>query len=1065
MSDPKHRVRDRYPRVLPEFVREDWMSDQVAGAGGGQPPERGGSGPIVAAIGVGVAVLITLSTVLAMLDVSTVARILITAPSALAGALATVYGRPLIEILRGWFRPSAARAPAELPIYSERFTGYVDQREGLKARFDRFPRGGLRGFLRPRPGTVPARSPLVIAVTGVSGSGKTQLVTQVAHEVADRFPDGQRWVDLYGDLDEEDPDEFQPDQSGPDSPARIRWPWNRVRRSTDSPEPSEAPTRGPAPRRTEKVLVDLLRSMGGRPRTDASRQELTRLWRTLTHTKRLLIVLDNAKDAAQVADLLPNGPRCAVLITSRRAFGDAPFERDEYVLNGITREEGLQLLGKLAPTWFAPGAAEADRETALAVVDRCHRLPLALRLCGGRLAARSGPSPADLLRELDTLARNPLLNATSGFSTAFEYTLKECRRLDRLLLKRIADSGLSSVSAWSAAALLDSSVEVAEVRLAELQSRFLIAAVRSGDGRYRLHDLVRDFLRRITPDQIGLDVQEQGDWSDAESAAAARRLITAYTWLAERAANAVGRVDASFTQPDTTVIAPDRKFGLREPPDPDPDAWLARERRSVLACIALAERHNNAELGWRLARALTSMCQSRRVYWVDWEESTRAQERTAHAFGDRLALGMALLDCAEFTGNQGDYEQGAEYALKAQSILSRVRDPVPLWLARARRAIGVNLHRRGDLDDGLLELAGAEAAFGAHGQSWWRARTLANMAEVHNHLDLHRRAQELVQEACALFEADGAWEQYYKARVMLAEVLPERGRHLYAWFVLADARNRFEERGDSWYVARCLRASAELDGDELTRQYNKCDAALAPTRRDRAWSWLRSRRSPVDDTVLSAPEQEARQLLGEYWEVRDFEFGPHPGRTRRARRYAAREEWTFARRVRMLRDAIAILQGMGDQWGVSRTRLVLGRVQIQSGTVDAGARTMREAAEGFDELRDQWWHARSHLQTARHLYGAKRPTEALRHARDAEKVYRRLAHHTGRIRVFTLLGRILETLEDAEGAERHWREALDAARMHGEDVRYLDAYERLRGLLGPGWDLEPDDDPADYDGR
>ncbi|WP_146165637.1 tetratricopeptide repeat protein [Murinocardiopsis flavida] len=1036
------------------------MSHQVARTGGGLPPDRRGSAPVIAAIGVGAAVLLTLSTVLGMLDVPSVVQILITAPSTLVGALVTVFGRPLIDVVRGWFRPSATRAPAELPIYSERFTGYVDQMAGMKARFDRFPRGGLRGMLRPRPrpGTLPARSPLVVAVTGVSGTGKTQLVTQVAHEMADRFPDGQRWVDLYDDHESEAPEEFPPHLPGPDSPARIRWPWNLGRREPDSPAPNGAATRGPAPRRTDKVLVDLLRSLGGRPRTDAPRQELIRLWRTLTHTKRLLIVLDNAKDAAQVADLLPNGPRCAVLITSRRSFSDAPFECDEYVLNGITRDEGLRLLGKLAPEWFAPGAGAVDRSTALAIVDRCHRLPLALRLCGGRLAARSGPSPTELLRELDTLARNPLLHATGGFATAFEYTLKECRRLDRLLLKRIADSGLSSVSAWSAAALLDSSVEVAQARLAELQNRFLVAAVRSGDGRYRLHDLIRDFLRRVTPDQIGLDLQERDDWSETESDAAAVRLITAYTWLAERAANAIGRVDAAFAQPETTALHPDRKFGIREPADPD--AWLARERRSVLACITLAERHGNPELGWRLARALTSMCQSRRVYWVDWEESTRAQERTAHAFGDRLALGMALLDCAEFTGNQGDYEQGAEYALKAQSILGRVARPDPLWLARARRAIGVNLHRRGDLDDGLLELAGAASAFGAHGQAWWRARTLANMAEVHNHLDLHRRAQELVLEACALFEAEGDWEQYYKARVLLAEVLPERGRHLYAWFVLVDARKRFEERGDSWYVARCLRASAELDGDELTRQYNKCDAALAPTRRDRAWSWLRSRRGPVadpDPSVLSAAEQEAKELLGEYWEVRDFEFGPNPGRTRRARRYAAREEWTFVRRVQMLSEAIRIFQGMGDQWGVSRTRLVLGRVQIHSGAVDAGAQTMRAAAEGFDELRDQWWHARSHLQTARHLYNARRPLEALRHARDAEKVYRRLANHTGRIRVFTLLGRILETLEDNEGAERHWREALDAAREHGEDVRHLDAYENLRGMLGPDWDADPPD--------
>ncbi|GAB3210403.1 hypothetical protein GCM10027294_28650 [Marinactinospora endophytica] len=981
---------------------------------------------------------------------------------------------------------SAGRPPAELPPYSRRFTGREEIMGELRARFRRFPRSGVRRLLaRPagRQERAARRAPLVIVVTGAPGTGKTQLVTQIAHEVADRFPDGDRWVELFGDRAHDAQGELEPEEPQPSqwpamaSPRAVLARAGLLRRGTASPGDGAPAALRPAPRRPERVLVALLESFGRTPRTDAPLRELKTAWRALTNTRRLLIVLDNAKDAAQVEPLLPNGGRCAVLVTSRRSFADAAFECERYELDGLDDGDGVALLNKLAP--MPPGADEEERRVRARIVARCHGLPLGIRLCGGVLS-RPGVSAQELLADLDDVSRTPLLHASGGFAEVIALSLQQCRPRERLLLRRVADTGLHEFADWSAAALLETTKEEARGLIDELHARSLVAFLgrdELGVRRYRLHDLVRDALRVIEPRSVTVSAGELASWSRQATEEAVGRLLTCYTWLAEQAARAIGRTDDFSTPP---IAAPLPPVALRLSPPGRPGAWLTHEIQALRTCLRLAEERRRWEDGWRLARAIAAMCQNRRVYWRDWEEATRAQLRMAYELGDRQASGMALLDRAEFTVNQGDYERGAEYAQTAQTIFEQLGEPDPRWLARSWRALGVNLHRRGDLDDGLRELSNAEKAFAAAGERWWRARTLCNLADLHSHQRRHRRAQALLRMACTLFRAEEDWEQYNKARLMLAEVLAARGRHLNAWYMLTEARRRFEAAGEQWYVARCLRAMGELETGALRAQYDACDLALNPARRAEFDRRVQARVEKENLRFGPQPQTErevlwerfsdelrrpARRWLGEYWAVREFEFtgkrsGRPPGwRFWRAER-SVEEEWSQRNRLAMLERAIEILERIGDVWGVCRTKMSLGRVLMSDRDPAQAIRLMSEAAEGFAGLGDRWWHARAHRVTARALYDAGHHQEALEPARLAYEAYHHLANHTGQIRAQTLLGTILLANGDLLQAATHLRGAVAKARANGEDWREMEAHRLLQRLFGDEQDEAAWSSPA-----
>jgi DNA-binding SARP family transcriptional activator len=241
------------------------------------------------------------------------------------------FARPGVDAL-------ATPAPRELPAGVAGFTG---RRHALKALDELLPTGG----------------PIVIAtVVGAAGVGKTALAVHWAHRVADRFPDGQLYLDLRG-------------------------------YATGAPVPPDT------------ALAAFLRSLGMPPRDiPVDVVEAARRYRSVTATRRMLIVLDNAASAEQVRPLVPGSPGCLVLVTSRDRL-DGLVARDgarRVALDRLTPAEATDLLGRL----LGAGRIAAEPAATDELARTCAYLPLALRLAAAALLARPGRAVAEYAAEL-----------------------------------------------------------------------------------------------------------------------------------------------------------------------------------------------------------------------------------------------------------------------------------------------------------------------------------------------------------------------------------------------------------------------------------------------------------------------------------------------------------------------------------------------------------------------------------------------------------------------------------------------------------------------------------------
>ncbi|GAA1184421.1 transcriptional regulator AfsR [Kitasatospora gansuensis] len=289
----------------------------------------------------------------------------------------------------------------------------------------------------------PGRALAICTVSGPGGVGKTALATHVAHLVRDGFPDGQLYVDLRG--------------------------------------------AGRAPADTGTVLARFLQTLG--VRESAVPEDLEQRaahYRSLLAERRVLVVLDNAHDTAQIRPLLPGGGGCAVLVTSRARTILLPGAR-QFELDVLTEAEAVDLLAAAAGRERVAAEPQAARELAAL----CGRLPLAVRIAGARLAARPGRPLADLLTRLRDQRRR--LDELRIGDLAVEATLElgycalppEPARAFRLL----AFGDLPDLPLDAASALLGTDPAAAETLAETLVDAGLLEP--HGPDRYRYHDLLR----------------------------------------------------------------------------------------------------------------------------------------------------------------------------------------------------------------------------------------------------------------------------------------------------------------------------------------------------------------------------------------------------------------------------------------------------------------------------------------------------------------------------------------------------------------------------------------------
>ncbi|MEW1832586.1 tetratricopeptide repeat protein [Streptomyces sp. NPDC088196] len=349
--------------------------------------------------------------------------------------------------------------PAQLPPPPAHFTGRADTIHAL------------RDTLAPLS-VDPGAHPLAV-ISGMAGVGKSALALRVAHELRNRFPDGQLYVNLHG------------------------------------------ATPGMTPLTPGHALHALLRDLGAESRHIPEHPDAaTALLRSLLAPTRTLLVLDDAASAAQVRPLLPGGTGCAVIVTSRSPLTALDGAR-RFPLSPLSGEDSAALLRAVS------GRAALD--AAHPLVELTGRLPLALRVVAARLAARRALTPDVLAGQLAaTESRLPHLeyddlSVRRSLAVAHDALAASVRRTDRDAARTLRHIGALDLPSYGAP-LLARLATTDEQRAASALDRLVDVALleETAYGRYTPHDLVRDFARELAKGERCGDAARAEQLGDVE---------------------------------------------------------------------------------------------------------------------------------------------------------------------------------------------------------------------------------------------------------------------------------------------------------------------------------------------------------------------------------------------------------------------------------------------------------------------------------------------------------------------------------------------------------------------
>ncbi|MEU9555558.1 AfsR/SARP family transcriptional regulator [Streptomyces fumanus] len=551
---------------------------------------------------------------------------------------------------------------------------------------------GRAGFVRELSAALASAEGRVMAVSalaGIGGVGKTTLAVHLAHQARAAFPDGQLYVDLQG--------------------------------------------AGPRAAEPEAVLGSFLRALGTEDAdVPDTLEERAALYRSVLDGRRVLVLLDNARDAAQVRPLLPGTPGCAALVTSRvRMVGLAGAHLVD--LDVMSPEEALALFTKIV----GAERVAAEREATLDVVAACGFLPLAIRIAASRLAARRtwtvsvlAAKLADERRRLDELQAGDLAVAAT-FELGYGQLEPAQARAFRLL--GLADGPDISLSA--AAAVLDLPAAATEDLLESLVDTSLLES--AAPGRYRFHDLVRLYARACA----------DRDEPAAERSAALSRVLDFYL------ATAAG-VYALERPGDRLVdhLAATDHPGLRFTAGTAGLDWLYSEAAALLACVRQAagtDRLRRAvDLLWA-AKDLTESGADSRAY----ETTARALCDATREAGDVRAEGRARTTLTNVLLVSGRIQQAAEEARRAMDLAASAGDAMAVsWAANDR---GLTCLHQGRYAEGKTFFEQSIEGYGAIGNRPLEALSLCNLARAHLGMGNVTEAVEIAQRALLAYRAIG----------------------------------------------------------------------------------------------------------------------------------------------------------------------------------------------------------------------------------------------------------------------------------------------------------------------
>ncbi|WP_446447286.1 AfsR/SARP family transcriptional regulator [Streptomyces adustus] len=576
------------------------------------------------------------------------------------------------------FSPRLAQLPADLPSFI-----------GRRAELER-----ARGLL-PVDGSAPA-TVLISAIGGMAGVGKTTLAVHLAHQVAAHFPDGQLCVNLHG---------FDP--SGSVTP------------------PAEA----------VRVLLDAL---GVAPqRIPAGLEAQTALYRSVLAERRVLILLDNARDSEQVRPLLPGAPGCLVIVTSRNQLTGLVASEGAHplTLNQLTPAEAHEFLTRR----LGPERLAKETEAVQEIIARCAQLPLALAVVAARAATHPDfplSAIAEELRDshgsLDAFTGDDSIDVRTVFSSSYEALSASAARLFRLLSLHTGPD----ISTPAAAALAGLAPRDVRGPLVELTRAHLLTE--HFPGRYTLHDLLRVYAAE----------RVQAEESPQDREAAVERLLTWYLHTA----------DAAYP-----LITPKRSRVPLEPPaapcrplsftthDQALD-WCETERPNLVGAVQQAAASGLTGIAWRLPAVLWGFFYLR-SHLGDWANTSRTGLSAARAAHDRPGEARALGDLAAALRSAGRFDEAIDHYHRAMTIYRELGDAEgrlravgnlgDAYLHAGQFAKAVEYSRRGLALDRKL------------GDIWGEGIALSNLGDAYQRLGRYDDAVRCLEQALTVLRTGG----------------------------------------------------------------------------------------------------------------------------------------------------------------------------------------------------------------------------------------------------------------------------------------------------------------------
>jgi transcriptional regulator with XRE-family HTH domain/tetratricopeptide (TPR) repeat protein len=569
---------------------------------------------------------------------------------------------------RGLGKPAAV--PQQLPGAVPCFSGRAAEVALLDEWLKRAAGGGTE------------RAAAISVISGVAGIGKTALAVYWAHRVADQFPDGQLYVNLRGY-----------DTGG---------------------QPADA----------AEVVRGFLLALGVAPeQIPSSLDGQTALYRSVLAGRRILIVADNARNAAQVRPLLPGTPGNVVLVTSRGNLGGlvAAEGARTFRLNVPDEADAAELLSAR----LGPDRVAAEPEAVAGLIRLCARLPLALAIVAARAELTAQPLAVLARRLADAEERlgflglgDPGTDVRAVFSWSLRQVSGESARMFRLLAVHPGPD----ITVPAAASLARVPVHQAQCYLSELADAGMVEE--GAPRRYLLHDL----LRAYAAEQVG-----PAD-TDPEYEAAVRGMLDYYLLTALAAAHALDPTEPAATQLPAPGATREAIAGSDEALD-----WFSAEYHVLLAVIAQAARAGCDDAARRIAWALEPFFERTRN-WPELAITQQAALNCSSRIGDRAGQATSHLYLGRALAHQGHARSALSHLKKAAELSHVLGDRSAE--ARAHLAFSVLWLGKSDLASSISSSLQALQLAEAHGD-------LALMAHACNNLGYSYAVQNDTDQALA----------------------------------------------------------------------------------------------------------------------------------------------------------------------------------------------------------------------------------------------------------------------------------------------------------------------------